>query len=60
MSTLTSNRHRECDVKPSRGLMLAAWEVWLANEIKKSVRLYFLPITNPRAAWKMLRAIFRC
>jgi hypothetical protein len=27
----------------------------LLAEIKKSVRLYFLPITNPRAAWKMLR-----
>jgi hypothetical protein len=27
----------------------------IVSEIKESVRLYFLPITNPRAAWKMLR-----
>ena len=28
-------------------------------EIKYSVWLYFLPITNPRAAWEMLRSLFR-
>lgn len=27
---------------------------WFIDDIKESVRLYFLPITNPMAAWKML------
>lgn len=30
---------------------------WIVNEIKESVRLYFLPVTNPRQAFRMLLAI---
>jgi hypothetical protein len=28
-------------------------------DIKYSVWLYFLPVTNPKAAWKMLRDMSR-
>ena len=43
--TAKPNRRRERDVRS------------IISDIKYSIWLYFLPVTNPKAAWRMLCAL---